>query len=354
MQGLNRIADEELHEIERRQAELAERNERLQTEVRQLTALKINVPDLASRIATLSVVGTLEGSLEERQLHAGALEMELAELECRFMERCLQQLDSQRLDLQNAHRILQCAGVHPPDPEIDALPAGALPAAATRAVLQAKRRYQNFLKLAREVRQQLDARIERVTAEIAKILPEDLAPGDRQDAADLLAELEEGAWSRNPKRLERIERMTLVLEKCDLFVARLLQVERESRERLAELHRGFRQFSEEQLTGYCRQLAGRVRALLFGIPAHPRHWGLVQHQLEEAAVLFGRVDPQARRRAADELERAAEVLRRRVNSGFDRSGELVKLLSELEARGHESLPPVALRMRIVSASQRRI
>jgi hypothetical protein len=343
----------DLIEIERDEAHLAARTERQQGELRQLQDLDVHIAGPPPQFAGV-LNGPAEESLETRRQQLKGFASVLDGFETSLVESCRNRFEQRLRDLEQATGILRRAGAAATSEENAAIAGGASPAEAIRALSGANARYQDLLRQAADVQHDLDARLARAKEEIAAVPPADLTPGDRQDAEQLLAELDSLPPAGPAELLDHVDRSAGLAEKCALFLERLLQVQRDARNRLAALHRRFRRFNEDQLTRFCPELSDRVGALLFGIPEHPRHWNAVHHQLDLAGELFGRIDVQARRRAAEELERSAETLRRQILGGGDPAGGLATLLAELDGWGNGSLPPVTLRLRLYNAAQRRI
>ena len=355
---LDQQAAQELDEVERKQDELSARYATLQTEAQRVRGVKFEVPDLAAQIASLSD-GAARVSLEERKRQALALETSLNAIESRFAERCRDQLAVQLLDMQRAVEVLRRAGATPPSADPPEIAIGVAPNIAAQAVLDARKIYSVLRRMAREARKDLDSRRLSLQADLGRLHLDDLTPGDRQESERLQRDLAEDAWSRPQDPMEQLKRMAILIERCDNFFTRLQKEQRTALNRLAELERSFRDFNEDQLDRFCPVWADRVAALIYGIPAQPRQWSAVQHQLNLAADLFSRVKPQAMRLAAEELELAAEALRQRLRSGGGGSGGdpsfadfARNLLAELDTYGAEVLPPANLRLRVLNASQR--
>jgi hypothetical protein len=348
---LKELAEEEVHEIDRRQALLSQRTTLLLASIKSAKGVKIEIADLPAQIATLS---DGEGTLEERRQQALRLESALEALETKFVEACRTQLAVLLRDSRRAADVLQRAGVTPQAAESPVMPAGTVPEQAAQTVLDAWRLSRALRKSARMLFRQLEDRRHELNAELRKLRTDDLTPGDREECAHLLRDLDTGAWIAPRALMDRLEMLAALVESCEKFFDRLEQEQHEARERLAKLQGRFRAFTEERLYRHCPALADRVAALIYGVPEQPRYWTAVRHQLDLAGDLFARVEPHAQRLAADELDEAALVLRERMRGGGDLSlRELArKLLDELDACNGESLPPASLRLRIVNASKR--
>jgi ABC-type transporter Mla MlaB component len=355
LEQLGRRALHEREELVRLQAELAAQNEALQSAARRVKRERIAIADLAPAIAELSQ-GAEEGSLEDRRQRAAALVVEIAALEEQLAAQCRERLGFQLRSAEQLRDVLRRCNIEPPAAVLPELAASAPPQAVVQAVLDARRQYQLLLQSVRSLRGDLESRLAQAQVEIAALRLDDLAPGDRQTAEQLLQELAAGdEASARRSSLERLERMAQQVEKSDLFFQRLRQEQSSARERLADLRRRLQEFHDDQLHLFCPELTERIVALVYGVPQRPRQWSAVHYQLDRAAELFGRVEIQARRLAAEELDGAAETLRQRRRETRDPAFRvaITRLLDELESRNDDELPPVTLRLRVLNAAQHR-
>lgn len=355
VEALEQRAQRDLEIVEQQEKSLIATYDALTAELARVKRVAVDLAPIDAQVSVLRDHHEAR-NLEEHRRQAAALASALDAAQARFVERCRAKLSEHLVGIQRAFEVLHRAGARPPIAEPPDISAEATPHESANAVLEARRIQNVLLRLARATRDQLDARRERAMHDLQGIEPDDLGPADRQRAGELTRELEESAASRDRNVISAVESMAEVLEDCDRFFDMLQQEQRSARERLVELHRHFREFTEDQLAHHCPQLSERVAGLLYGIPEHPRHWRAVHQQLDRAAELFGRVRRQAQRLAADELHRAAETLRANVRGGSDLSfrNHAQQLLADLDAFGTDRLPPAALRQRLLYAAQRRI
>ncbi|MDQ3280767.1 MAG: hypothetical protein M3Q69_05075 [Acidobacteriota bacterium] len=344
-------AEAELVEIDQRQRQLTVRNEALQTEIARVKRLKIETHDLSDRIAALSDE-SVQVSLEERRRQIDELSGELDTVEAAFIDGCRRVLAERVAAIERIIRALRTAGVtdaSAPSPAIDA--ATGL-RDATEAVLAARGQHDALMQRAHEIATELELQRQQAQDDLSALRSDDLGPADRELAAALMQEHEPEGLPESRALLERIEWIAAVRDKCAMFFERLRMEEQSARERHAVLLARLRSFNDEQLRRFCPELADRVTALIYGIPAHPRHWAAVHHQLDVAGELFDRVETQARRLAAEELEEATAVLRQRLggSSGASFRTTAQALLDEVEVRKNESLAPVTLRLRVLGAA----
>ena len=344
---LERRAEQEFEEVEKRQSDLTSRNQLLQEEARRL---RIKVPDLAPRIAELSQ-GTAERSLERSRQSASELAAEMEELERQFALRCQERLDRRLADTRRVADVLRQVGRPLPLPPDAAIAAGAAPSAASRAVAEGRRLYLHAMHAARAALLAIQEECEQARRQLAAMDLEALPPGEREDAERLHDELRDGSWLHERDFLERLRLAAELAQKCGLFFDRLLAEQRDARDRLEELKRRLRRFNEEHLHRFCPDLADRVAALVLGVPGRPRQWSALRSQLDLAEELFDRVEAQARRLAAGELDRAAGELKLRLRGAMEPAfrGRVETLLAELGACGQEELPPVTLRLQVLNA-----
>jgi hypothetical protein len=355
VETLQERAQSDLDAVVQQEKALAARHVTLVDELRRVRGVTLDLAAIDEALALLRD-SDRESELETHRRHAARLASALAAAEADFVGRCHARLAEHLAVIQHAFEVLHRAGAHPPATDLPAIAEDAIPRAAADAVLEARRVQNVLLRLARVTREQFDARRDRAMAELRAIRPDDLGPADRQRSRELLHTLDAFSATRHRNLIHALQAMTELLEDSYRFFETLRQEQHSARERLAELHRHFREFTDDQLSQYCRQLSERVAGLLYGVQEHPRQWRTVHQQLDRAAELFGRVRRQAQRLAADELSRAAETLRTRVRSSADASfrNYASKLLSDLDACGTDRLPPAALRQRVIHAAQRRM
>lgn len=317
---------------------------------------EIGVTDFGPRIEALTHAGHA-GSLEEERRLAAALHAELASQDDSLARHCRERLAQALAVAAAAAAALERAGAGPAGREVAAArempPAGGAPGAVT--ALQAGRRL--AADLGARVRQSLDevqARRGRLAAELEVLRPETLNPAEREAAARLAGELADTAGAPGEGPVAALERVAAVVARAAAFLARRQAEEREARHGLAELRRRLAAGEDEQLGRYCPELAERVTALAYGIPAKPRHWPDVKAQVELGLALQERLEAHARRRAAAEVEEMAASLRDGLRRRLDPPlrATLGGLLAELDAAGHGALPPATLRQRLREAQLR--
>ncbi|MBV9494085.1 MAG: hypothetical protein JOZ54_07545 [Acidobacteria bacterium] len=341
-------AENELRELDELRETLSAQNAALQAEVQRTRGVSLKTGDLARPISRLAR-SVAEESLEERRRRALSLATELKTLETQFVQECRAHLDRQLVDLQRLDSLLRRASAAFPAAVMPSIADGASPHDAAEAMLDAGKLDRVLRQKARSVRRELEQRRQRAAEELAKLSSDDLTPVDRETAAQLTTDIAANLPGRPNAVMEHVEALTAIVARADEFFDGLLREQRSARNRFASLQKSYRRFNEEQLYRFCPELAHRVAALIYGIPEQPRHWGAVLHQLALAAQLFERIDKHARRLAADELYRAAEWLRQPSNgrSGAAQRQSIEETLAELDAWGLETLPPVALRVRVL-------
>jgi hypothetical protein len=200
----------------------------------------------------------------------------------------------------------------------------------------------------------LASRAEEAQSRFAALPLSELPPNKRQDADRITAELRQQASEKQQRPLDRLADLANVVRASDSFFDDLMQAENDARRRREKLEEGLRAFHAEQLQHYCPELAIRVSGLAAGIPTNGRAWNGVNHQLDVAEQLFGRVDVHARRLVARALTRAEEMLRKSLVAGGTDPGtrnSVQSLLRQLQEHGSKQLPPVGLRRRIIEMAE---
>jgi hypothetical protein len=353
IERLRRRAEQEVREIEEQRRALVTRSEALQTEAQRVKRVAIDLGDLPSRLAAAD--SPPAGSLTDRRRLLCDLEAELHAAETAFVASCGQELSRQMQSAQSAVDILRSAGVSAAPIEAMTIAAGASPHTAAQAVIDAARLFRRVAQKSRDSLADFKMRGERARVELARLRPDELTPGDRHSAGHLAQALGGvlGSTGGAPL-LDRLARLAARVNETERFFAQLQQEEIRARAWLSELLQRLQGLHEEQLDRFCPELTERVAALLYGIPERPRQWSAVHHQLSVAGELFGRVEAQARRLAADELRRAAATLHQTARGAADPSfrASAQALLDELDACSSDELPDVSLRRRIVGAVQR--
>ncbi len=346
LEELDRGARQDIQDLKATQAALEARSSRLQAEA---ARIELDLPGLGDEIEALGTVAELE---QARQA-AGRLEGELDTQSRQLVERCRELLVEWGDKAVAVAGALRQTGNPVEDPPEVVLGDDVEPRHATEAAEESVQLYYRLSDQAGAAIADLDRRRLELRAELEPLRLEDLAPGDREDADQLLVELEEGSWSDAEDNLERLRLLAQLVEKCELLLGRLRQDQIAAEQHLDNLRRRLRRFNEAQLRRHCPELTDRVTALVYGVSEQPRQWAAVRHQLELAEKLFGRLERQATRLAARDLERAAEALRRPVPGAPEEAAATAEaLLAELAACGHGRLPPVTLRMRLLNAAPR--
>src|SRR6185312_2377635 len=340
--------------------EMEELSRQLQTirqqngELRQLAAeVGVATPDLEQRIAGLD--GPEASSLEEARRRSNELTAEMEEIREQFVGRCRKLFDDQLAAIQRSVDVLRQAN-HPFSiSELPIFAPAAGPRESAQAVSASMTLNQQVAQVVKRANAEVEERRRLAEENLARIPLSTLGPEERELAEQLREELASGSWSRARKPLTRLELGSQLVEKCDLFFARLLQEERTARERLDSLRRRLQRFTESQLRHFCPELTDRVTALVYGIPDKPRQWRAVHRQLDIAESLFARVQVQAKRLAAAELDQAVELIEGRLRSSNDAGFRAMAqtLLAEIEAWGQQELPPVNLRLRALDATAQR-
>ncbi|MEE8525312.1 MAG: hypothetical protein V3T72_15355, partial [Thermoanaerobaculia bacterium] len=347
LKDLDRRARQDVRDLAAAQETLGERNAELQAEA---ARVDLALPDLEGEVEALAAGSE---KLEAARQSAGRLDAVLEEQQRRLVERSRELLAAADREVREAAGALRLAGR--PVPELDEtnLPDDATPRHATAAVAERQELVSRLRDEAADAIDPLDERRKQLTAELEPMRLADLAPGDREDAEQLLAELDHGSWSLAEDALERLRLLARLVEKCELLFHRLKQDQLDAEQLLADLQSRLRDFNENQLRRYGRELTDRATALIYGVPNRPTRWLAVRRQLETADILLSRLERQATRLAARDVERAEAALRRRAQgAGGKRRKAAQELLAELGACGHDRLPPVTLRMRLLNAVPR--
>jgi hypothetical protein len=342
---LTQQAEEEIAQLSQQLKALQEQNRELQ----QLAgAAGLAVANLASRILELE---GQEASLEEARKRATDLVAEMEGTRQAFVERCRALLAERILSIESTVGILRQAG-HPfPLSALPALAPAAGPGEAVQALTDAMTLDGQILQAVKRSLRGVERRLKQAAAHLAGIPLTALGAEDRELAEQLREKI--AADSRPRARgLERLGRVSQLVQDCDVLFVRLLQEETRARDRLETLRLQLRRLTERRLRRFCPELADRVTALVYGIPDQPRQWRAVHHQLDVAAALLARVEAQAQRLASQELDRALEVLQRQLRVADDPgSREAARvLLDEVEALGQDDLPPMNLHLRVLNAA----
>lgn len=340
-------ATRDLEDLSRQQKDLLGSNEDLR---QQALEIGMVLPDLEPRIEELNR-GAEEPSLERARQLAGSLADEITGLRARLLQRCRELLDQELAGIQAMTEVLRQVGCPFPLSSLPALADGADTREAVQAVASGVELSRRVQEAAEQALRHFEERRQQALAALRQIRLETLGLGERETAEQLLQEVEAGSWSEASGLTDRLLGIGQLVEKCDLLFQQLHQEEQSARDRLASLQRRLKKLGENQMGSFSPDLKERVEALVYGIPDKPWHWAAVHEQLDRAERLFAQVEVQAARMAAEQLDRAVRQLRN--GSGSAQEPEVLKLLEELDRYDHEELPPVILRLKIVSAAQRR-
>ena len=348
---LIRRRDEELRGIEKLQEQLLAEHAILRESVARVKVVRMQIADFASEIATAD--GEDSESLEDRRRRVNSWAAQLAAYTLDFLERCRQYIRERLLLAQRVVDVLQRAGVLAMQPALPEIEAATFAPVAAQTLVDARRFHYAVMQKAKKVSVELDSRLDQAKEQLAGLTLDDLVPGDRRTAEQLLADVSDGVSSRI--LLERVDRSAALLRRCDAFFDRLMEEQRRAVERLEILRQRYRELNEEHLDRYFPEIAQRLTALIEGVPEASGLWNAVHQQLDQATTLFGCIDGQARRIAAEDLRRDADALRH-LPIGNDASLQqaVESVLTDLDSYGEDVLPPVSLRMRVRSISQKQV
>ena len=342
-------AAQDIEQLSRQLAQLRAQND----ELRRLgTAVGLQPPDLSQRLDEL--MGPESSSLEEARRRSDELAAETSTNRQLFVASCRTLLEDQLVAVRAATAALARSGRPLAIPALPEVAATASPQEAVEAVAAGIAAHQQTKQAVKRAQSEVEAKRRRAESELNLLPLATLGPAERELAERLREELATGSWSR-ARGLARLELTARLVEKCALLFARLQQEEQSARARLAAVREQLQAFTEDQLRQYCPELTDRVAALVYGIADELHQWPAIHHQLDVVEPLFARVQAQARRRAAAELELVVEVIKRRVRSpdGSSFKAAAEPLLAEVAAHGHHELPPVTLRLRALNLAARR-
>ena len=329
---------DDLRELTRRKGLLAEHNAELQTEAR---LVGIELADLSQRIDQIGTGSSLEASHSSTD----ELSADLDGLRRRFEEQCRKILGERLSEIQVISEALQRIDRSFPPPVLSALASGASPREVALAVAAGL----DLVRLAQEAAAQAFQSQEEVLQGMRSVLGRDhsavLGPDEHRPAAALLAEIDRELAGGPADPVGRLERRKTLIEACEPLINRLQQDEWSARERIEALHRRLEK-PEVDLRTFCPELTERIADLVYGIPANPRQWKVVQDQLAEAETQLSRVETHARRLAAEELHRAARDLWPGDGDPDD------TLWGQLSRAPRETLPPLSLRRKVLEAHAR--
>lgn len=308
----------------------------------------IEVTDLAPRIAALDAAQP-GVSLDDLRHEAERVELELAAREKELAARCEAWLAEHLAALWSHVQVLQQAGRAacdlPQAPGAGApLPQWTQAVATTRALAAEIDRQLDGLE------NELETRGDEFRDRFGRLPLASLRPEVRRDADDLSRWLSERSWSRASQQEERLRSLLDGLARCELFLARLSQEDREAQARAEALQAKLRSFNDRDLDHYCPdELVQRVSALIAGIPSEPLRWGEVIAQLDLAEGLLERLEVHATRVLVARLELAIPGLERQAARTRDPSfaRRIRTLLAELDACDEHEPIPIGLSTQIL-------
>jgi hypothetical protein len=337
LDALARRVQEERDALRATRQRLLARHQALREEV---ARSGIEVADLGPHIIALSTAEP-GASLDDLSREAEALELELAAREKEFAARCEAWIAESLSTLQSLVDVLQGAGraaCNLPEPPEEGSPPSqwAQTIATIRALAEAIDRQID------SVQGELETRGDEFHDRLDQLPLGSLRPEVRRDATDLSLWLSERSWRRAPKPEERVRKLLDGLARCELFLTKLSQEDREAQARAEVLRTKLRDFNERDLDRYCPdELVHRVSALIAGIPAESQRWGEITEQLDLAENLLELLEAHAMRVVAARLEQAIPGLERQAAATKDPAfaRRIRALLAELAACDeHEAIP----------------
>jgi hypothetical protein len=331
---------------------------RNQTLYQEVIRSGIEVSDLSPRIEALADAAP-ETSLDDLRLEAESLDLELSALEKELVARCkawiVARLGALRQWMVLLGRAGRSAGELPgrlSGPLADDLS----PSQAADAVLEVRGVDEEASRQLEEMRLELEARGQELLSQLGALPLGSLRPEVRRDAADLLCWLGERTWDAAPGAEDRVRRLLDGLERCDAFLAKLSQEDREAQGKAEALQRRLREFNENDLDRFCPgELVQRASALLAAIPADPSSWAELASQIAAAEDLIGLLENHARRVLAARLERAIPDLERQALTTRDPAyaRRLRALLDEVTAGDERLAVPAGLTAQILTLAPER-
>jgi hypothetical protein len=308
----------------------------------------IEVIDLEPRITALAPAEP-GASLDDLRCQAEMLELELAASEKEFTARCAAWLAERLPALRSQVDVLRrgsCVACEPPE-----LPGeGSSPSQWAQTVVAIGAVEEEVHRQFESLRVDLEARGDEFRSRLGQLPLGSLRPEVRRDATALSLWLGERSWDCAPKPEERVRKLLDGLARCELFLAKLSQEDREAQARAEDLRARLQEFNERDHDRYCPdELVQRVSALVAGIPAEPRRWGEVTDQLDVVEDLLERLQTHAMRVLAARLEQAIPGLERQAASTKDPAfaRRIRALLGEVAACDEHEAIPAALSARIL-------
>lgn len=259
-----------------------------------------------------------------------------------FLRRCEAEQASLLDAIQARQQALREAGLNAAAIAGQDAPAPAAPAA-----------FADWLLALRDGQARLDADIDAAihtleqgrAAQQAQLVGLDLAalnPGERQEVQMLLAQWE---TPPDPDPLRRLQTLAGMTEACAGFLTRLSLEQQDLERQVEALVQNLLDFNRDGLRPYCPdEWFSRASDLAYGLPRplQPAHAA----QLHAAATLLARLETQARRRVAQEIDKQVAELDKHKR-GHPRPEEADSLLDKLRGLQAANQPvPLSLRLKL--------
>lgn len=307
---------------------------------RQAARVGFALDDIAADIDALGVEGT--GQTLDQARQQSALQAQRVDgIRQDFLRRCEAEHASLWAAIQARQQALREAGLNPNAVAAQEAPADA---AAFADRLLALREAQ--ARLDTDIGAALDGLQQTRSAQQAQLAGLDLAalnPGERQEAQMLLTQWQAAPQDADP--LRRLQEWAGIAEACADFLTRL-SLERQDLERQADaLFQRLLDFNRDGLRPYCpEEWFCRASDLAYGLPRPPQPAHAAQ--LQAATSLLGRLETQARRRLAQEIDGQVAELDRHKR-GHPRPEAVDMLLGKLRSLEAANQPvPLNLRLKL--------
>ncbi|MFO1429790.1 MAG: hypothetical protein U1F76_06575 [Candidatus Competibacteraceae bacterium] len=342
---LSSQAGRDLAELSATQQRLREANGQLQQDA---TRIGIALDDLTPAIEALDE-GTSHRTLEQARGLARELEARLLQNQQHFLERC-RALSAERLaEIDKIQHILAQAGVVAADPAVTPPEPTAITETrqAAQRVAMLNQEYQHLEQRVEQALTDCEEQRNRRQAQLTALGLEALDPGDREEAKELLTQLQAGAWLMEADRLQHLEQLAGLLAAGEALVERLSAEQQHLQDQFEALKQRLKAFNQDRSRTFCaKELIDRVTDLIYGLPAHPQRIHLAQLSL--AGSLLGRIEAQACRLAAQVVDGQVRELRRGLPNHPDRRNATA-LLDRITALQDEEPVPFHLRERLRKA-----
>ena len=305
---LSQKAEQDKADLTQIQHSLRERNAQLQ---QQAARTGIEIANLTQEIENLDA-GSDNRTLEQARELALQLEDKLAQIQRLFLERC-RALVAEWLaaveKIRTALRQMEGDAVADP-PALTTIPGATDPPQAAQIVVDWKQSHTQWQQTVAQLLARYEEQRSQQQAALAKLSPEGLDPGDWQVAQQLVASLQPGSETETTDKLEHLQTLFGLLQKCKTFVQRLTAEQRTLQQRLSQLKQRLQVFKTDDLQAFCpEELFNQLTDRVFGIPDQPQ--SSHNQQLESAEALLARLERQVRRRAAQTVDKAVRELQQR-------------------------------------------